>query len=114
MSVSITDLPSVKIGWISDLAITSLIAVSAAAFTVPSGSCILNKKLPASFITQNTEKSMFTIFSSPVSIKLSWGTSATPPDEEKPLSLSDLKPISILFTFVTFGVNTLSTGNGIW
>ena len=33
VSVSIRDLPSVKIGWISDLAITSLIAVSAAAFT---------------------------------------------------------------------------------
>ncbi len=32
---------------------------------------------------------------------------------EKPLSLSDLKPISILFTFVTFGVSTDSTGKGI-
>ena len=32
---------------------------------------------------------------------------------EKPLSLSDLKPISILLTFVTFGVKTDSTGKGI-
>ena len=32
---------------------------------------------------------------------------------EKPLSLSDLKPISILLTFVTFGVSTLSTGKGM-
>ena len=43
---------------------------------------ILNKKLPASLITQNTEKSMLTIFSSPVNIKLSCGTSATPPPVE--------------------------------
>ena len=52
------------------------------------------------------------MFSSPVNIKLSSGTSATTPDV-KPVSLSDLKPISILLTFVTFGVNTLSTGKGI-
>ena len=114
VSTSILALPSVRIGWISLLAITSLIAVSAAAFTVPSGSWISNKNLPASLITQNTEKSMFTIFSSPVNIKLSWGTSATPPPVEKPLSLSDLNPISILFTFVTFGVSTVSIGTGIW
>ena len=63
-------------------------------------------------MTQKTEKSMFTIFSSPVNIKLSSGTSATTPDV-KPVSLSDLKPISILLTFVTFGVKTLSTGKGI-
>ena len=50
------------------------------------------------------------MFSSPVNIKLSCGTSATPPDEEKPLSLSDLKPISILLTFVTLGVRADSTG----
>ena len=53
------------------------------------------------------------MFSSPVNIKLSWGTSATPPPEEKPLSLSDLKPISILLTLVTLGVSTVSTGKGI-
>ena len=35
------------------------------------------------------------------------------PPCEKPLSLSDLKPISILLTFVTFGVSTASTGKGI-
>ena len=112
-SVSIADLPSVKIGWILLLAITSLIAVSAAAFTVPWGSWILNKNFPASFITQKTEKSILTIFSSPVNIRLSSGTSATP-EEVKPVSLSDLNPISILFTFVTFGVSALSTGKGIW
>jgi hypothetical protein len=46
-------------------------------------------------------------------VKLSSGTSATAPPVEKPLSLSDLKPISILLSFVTFGVKTLSTGNDI-
>ena len=113
VSISILDLPSVKIDWILLFAITSLIAVSDAAFTIVEGSCILNKKLPASLITQKTEKSILTIFSSPVSIKLSSGTSATPPPVAKPLSLSDLKPISILFTLVTLGVSTASTGKGI-
>ena len=61
---------------------------------------------------KKTEKSMFTIFSSPVSIKLSSGTSATPA-EENPLSLPDLNPTSIRFTFVTLGVIAVSTGNGI-
>jgi ATP-binding protein involved in chromosome partitioning len=54
----------------------------------------------------------FTQEVTPVSIKLSSGTSATPL-EVKPLSLSDLKPISILLTLVTLGVKTLSTGKGI-
>ena len=58
--------------------------------------------------TQKTEKSMLTIFSSPVNIKLSSGTSPTP--EVLPESLADLNPISILFTFVTFGVRTVSIG----
>ncbi len=83
-------------------------AVSAAAFTVATGLCILNKNFPASLITQKTEKSMLTIFSSPVSIKLSSETSSTP--EVLPESLADLNPISTLLTFVTFGVRTVSTG----
>ena len=83
-------------------------AVSAAALTVTTGLCILNKNFPASFITQKTEKSMFTIFSSPVSIKLSSATSPIP--EVLHVSLADLNPTSILFTFVTLGVRTVSTG----
>ena len=54
---------------------------------------------------------MLTIFSSPVSIKLSCGTFPTP--EENPLSLADLKPMSILFTFVTLGVITDPKGKGM-
>ncbi len=83
-------------------------AVSAVAFTVTTGLCILNKNLPASLMTQKTEKSMFTIFSSPVSIKLSSETSAMA--EVLPVSLAALKPTSTLFTFVTLGVRTVSTG----
>ena len=54
-------------------------------------------------IARSDIQPILTIFSSPVNIKLSSGTSATPP-LEKPLSLSDLKPISIRLTLVTFGV----------
>jgi len=57
---------------------------------------------------QKTEKSIFTIFSSPVSIKLSSETSSMP--EVLPVSLAALKPTSTLFTFVTLGVRTVSTG----
>ena len=54
-SISIFALPSVKIVCILFFAITSLIAVSEVAFTVSTGLWMLNKNLPASFITQNTE-----------------------------------------------------------
>ena len=40
------------------------------------------------------------------------GATGATPAEEKPLSAPDLKPISILFTFVTFGVRAVSTGYG--
>ena len=53
---------------------------------------------------------MSTIFSSPVSIKLSSGTSPIP--EDLPESLAPLNPTSILLTFVTLGFNTRSIGNG--
>ena len=53
---------------------------------------------------------MSTIFSSPVSIKLSSGTFPTPDD--LPLSLAGLKPTSTRLTFVTLGVSTLSNGVG--
>ena len=75
-------------------------AVSAAAFTVSIGLCILNKNFPASLITQKTEKSMLTIFSSPVSIKLSSETSPIP--EVLPESLADLNPTSISINFCNF------------
>ena len=52
------------------------------------------------------------MFSSPVNIKLSSETSPMP--EDLPLSLADLNPTSILLTFVTLGVKTLSIGNGMW
>ena len=52
---------------------------------------------------------MLTIFSSPVNIKLSSGTSPTPDD--LPESLAALNPTSILLTLVTFGVSTVSTGS---
>ena len=58
---------------------------------------------------------MSTIFSSPVSIKLSSGTSLIdrevfPNDDDD----DPLIPMSILFTIVTFGVLTLSIGQGRW
>ena len=53
----------------------SRMALSATAFTVPSGFWMLNRKSGALVIRQNTTKSTSTMFSSPVSIRLSSGTS---------------------------------------
>ena len=55
--------------------ITSRIALSATAFTVPSGFWMLNRKspTPSGLIRHSTVKSTSTMFSSPVSIRLSSG-----------------------------------------
>ena len=64
-------------------------------------------------MTQKTEKSISTIFSSPVSIKLSSGTSLKDLDGfEKPDPDGPRIPISILLTVVTFGVIAVSIGKG--
>src|SRR6516165_10120950 len=54
-------------------------ALSPTAFTVPSGCCTLKRKSPTRFglTFHSTEKSTSTMFSSPVSIKASSGTSRT-------------------------------------
>ena len=54
-------------------------ALSATSFTVISGFWMLKRYLCASLMRQNTTKSTSTMFSSPVSIRLSSGTSRTPP-----------------------------------
>src|SRR5262252_2763652 len=74
--------------------ITSRIALSATAFTVPSGACTLNRKSPTAFglTFHSTEKSTPTMFSSPVSIRASSGTSLSV------LPRRRLKPTSILLT----------------
>ena len=58
---------------------TSRMELSATAFTLPAGSCMLNRKFSALLISQNTEKSISTMFSSPVSIRLSSGISRPSP-----------------------------------
>ena len=57
----------------------SRMALSATSFTVISGFWMLNRYCWASLMRQNTTKSTSTMFSSPVSIRLSSGTSRTPP-----------------------------------
>ena len=90
--------------------ITSRMALSATAFTVPSGFWMLNRYSPApsGLITQNTEKSTSTMFSSPVSIRLSSGTSRMVVPRRR--SSTSRMPISMRLTRVTFGVSTVSTG----
>ena len=101
--ISISCLPAAKASTIGVIPITSRITLSETDFTLFSGFLNLNKNLPASSIIQKTEKLMSTIFSSPVNIKLSsnnilWDVPIT------------LKPISVLLTFVTFGVLAISIG----
>ena len=96
----------------SERPITSRMALSATAFTVPSGFWMLNRysPTPVGLTFQNTEKSTSTMFSSPVSIRLSSGTSRV---EVRPLmSLSVRMPMSILLTRSAFGVSTVSIGYG--
>ena len=77
----------------------SRMALSATAFTEPSGSSMLNRYFEASLITQNTAKVTSTMFSSPVSIRLSSLRSRPAP----PWS-SVLWPTVTRFTRVTLGV----------
>ena len=53
---------------------------------------------------------MSTMFSSPVSIRLSFGTSRVEP--LRPTSDGPMKPTSTRLTRVTLGVNTVSIGDG--
>ena len=100
----------VRIGWISERPITSRMALSATAFTVPSGFWMLNRywPTPVGFTFHSTAKSTSTMFSSPVSIRLSSGTSRTPPP---PRLLSIWRtPMSILLMRSAFGVSAVSIG----
>ncbi len=105
----------VRIGWISERPITSRIALSATAFTVPAGVWMLNRNspTPVGFTFHSTEKSTSTMFSSPVSIRLSSGTSrvVVPP---RRISSTTRMPMSILLTRSAFGVSTDSIGYGRW
>ena len=92
--------------------ITSRMALSAAFFTVVSGSRILNRYWPASLITHRTVKSMSMMFSSPVSIRLSSITSRSVP-VRRASPVPERKPISIRLTRVTLGVSAVSIGAGM-
>ena len=59
---------------------------------------------------QSTVKSTSTIFSSPVSIRLSSGTSRTVLPRRRSSTMR--MPISMRFTRVTFGRSTVSIGYG--
>ena len=90
-----------KIGASSDLAITSRIADSETACIVSRGCAKLNKNFAGSAIFHTTEKSISTMFSSPVSIKpSSW--------------LDDLlpTPISSVFSLVTVNTSCVMNGHG--
>ena len=64
-------------------------------------------------ISQNTTKSTSTIFSSPVSIRLSSGTSRTALEASRPSKAEEPRmPISMRLTRVTFGSSTCSIGYG--
>lgn len=67
----------VRIAWMFRRPITSRMALSAMALMVPSGFWMLNTKSEAlsGFTRHCTSKSRSTMFSSPVSIRLSSGTS---------------------------------------
>ena len=97
---------------------TSRMALSATALMVPSGFWTLNRKFAApmssdepgaaGFTIQNTAKSTSTMFSSPVSIKLSSATSRmeAPRRGSSPVRM----PMSMRLTRVTCGVSTVSIG----
>ena len=94
--------------------ITSRMALSATAFTVPSGFWMLNRYLPTlsglGSMRHSTEKSTSTMFSSPVSIRLSSGTSRTVVPRRRSSTMR--MPTSILRTCSALGVSTVSTGYG--
>ena len=94
----------------SERPITSRMALSATAFTVPSGFWMLNRysPTPVGFTRHSTEKLTSTMFSSPVSIRLSRGTSRVAP-APRPVSISRV-PMSILLTRSALGVSAVSIG----
>ena len=95
--------PLVRIACSAVLPATSRIALSATAFTASSGSRRLNRYFFASAIRQVTLNSMSTMFSSPVSIRLSSGRS---PGLEPPTSMR--------FRSVTGAFSARSIGKGMW
>ena len=96
-----------------DLPTTSRIALSATAFTVPSGFWMLNRKsaTPFGLMRHSTVKSTSTIFSSPVSIRLSSGTSRMVRPRRAGSSIS-VMPMLKVETRSAFGSSTVSIGYG--
>ena len=88
---------------------TSRMALSAAIFTVLSGSRILNRKSAAFLIRHWTTKSMSMMFWSEVSIRLSSGTSRAPPRVTSP---EPRKPMLMVLVRSTFGLMTSPMGAG--
>ena len=90
---------------IFDSPTASRIMLSATAFTASSGLLTLKRKSGAlpGLMRHCTEKLISTMFSSPVSIRLSSGTVIGAPPEER-------MPISMLVMFVTAGVSAVSIG----
>jgi len=86
-------------------------ALSATAFTVPSGFWMLNRKLPtpSGLIRHSTVKSTSTMFSSPVSIRLSSGTSRMV-RPRRPGSSPRVMPMLSVETRSAFGSSTVSIG----
>ena len=90
---------------------TSRIALSATALTVPSGFWMLNRKspTPSGLIRHSTVKSTSTMFSSPVSIRLSSGTSRMVRPRRAGSSIR-VMPIEMVETRSAFGSSTVSIG----
>ena len=91
--------------------ITSRIALSATALTVPSGFWMLKRKSGAPFglMRHSTVKSTSTMFSSPVSIRLSSGTSRMVLPRRAGSSIRVMPMLSV-DTRNTFGSSTVSIG----
>jgi hypothetical protein len=96
----------VRMPWILERPITARIALSPTAFTVASGACTLKRKSPTwfGFTFHSTEKSTSTMFSSPVSIRLSCGMALIV------LPRRRSKPMSILLTRSACGLSAVSIG----
>ena len=93
----------------SDWPTTSRMALSATSFTVVSGFWMLKRYFVASWMRQNTTKLTSTMFSSPLSIRLSSRTLVTAP--EAPRAVRPVRmPISMMFCRVTLGSRTSSIG----
>ncbi len=107
-SWAMLDCSLVRIAWMLRRPITSRIALSEIALMVPSGFWRLNTKSEAfSGLTRHcTSKSRSTMFSSPVSIRLSSGTSRVRPWPFGPAR----KPIWIEFWEPTSGFTTPPIG----